>query len=1212
MLVIQHLESNESTHTFKILHAQGGAQGEEVTLPDPDSFSVDNHPAPPLTTELAWYLEEFPSNPSAPHTERADALLRVRKKWGEACFFALFGSGKAHHWYETFYDRGLEKLTLQISSDDPQIWRWPWETLQDSYGVPLIYRCHIQRQPSTPAPPLPQNLYPQDRLHILLIISRPDGDETGYHILSRHLLELCREQSSPIHVTRLYPPTLECLRTLLKERPGYFHLLHFDGHGDVKPPPHNPASSKKSLPTPMGNLIFEQDDTQPDPVSAERLAALLAEYPIPILWMYATRPHTHAHEAFASVATTVMKVGVSSVVMGYTLMERSAKLFISAFHTRLFQSGVLAEAVRTGRQAMFIHPARTCCQGSFFLQDWMVPTLYQQTPINLTFHPSPHPSPTTDPTYPEEARFTGRYGFMGRAGALLHLERALRREKPGAILIHGLAGVGKTTLVQGFLRWLQDSDRLHTKVLWSDFEEVDSAGTLIQRLTEALFTTDTIPSEENQDQAVAEALRQNPRLLVWDNIESAFGMPDRGGEASWTTRDQERLAALLHTLHGTQSKALLISRTSEPWLPDQTCTRLPLKGLDGESRWAYGNALIADLRLALDQEKKSYATLMEASNGHPLAMRAIMLRLDQLKDSTKLLKIWHQAFTKGREGNEDAQHLLTALKLFDQGLDPTFRPLLQRIGLHRKFVERGLLEQMASSFLEEKTQADPITPCLTALERGGLLLPLKQNLYAIHPVLLMHLTQNHPAGECAQRHFVQAMATLAQGVTPKEQYEQSDLFCLFSASLRQARLLAENQGMQQEKTAITETLAAFSRNKEAFVAAHDLNTGIPHQEEQQGQAEQADQADQVNQKNQEEIKSQGSTEILKVLEVQENQESQDLLSYYQQGKAAEEQHDYPVAELWYKKSLEIEERLENEYGVASTLHQLGVIAAKQHNFPTAEHCYKKSLEISEQLGNEHGIASTYHQLGIIIAKRSDHTHAEHYYKKSLEISERLGIEHCAAGTYHQLGIIAAKRCDYPIAERWYKKSLEIKERTNNEHGAAMTYHQLGIIAGEQHDHQNAERWYKKSLEIEERLGNKHGAARTQAVLGFLYQEQGNTVTAAHWQIQAIRGFIDSQDKALEQAAIEGFMETVQAANESTRLEILTAWEAAGLDSTLNRKQLLERLKESSTSKAAQVSQEQHLDEKQEESSQREETPPIHRPRSRLWGWALQWIKGRNG
>ena len=224
----------------------------------------------------------------------------------------------------------------------------------------------------------------------------------------------------------------------------------------------------------------------------------------------------------------------------------------------------------------------------------------------------------------------------------------------------------------------------------------------------------------------------------------------------------------------------------------------------------------------------------------------------------------------------------------------------------------------------------------------------------------------------------------------------------------------------------------------------------------------------------------------------------------------------------------------------------------------------------------------------------------------------MGIEHCAAGTYHQLGIIAAKRCDYPIAERWYKESLEIKERTNNEHGAAMTYHQLGIIAGEQHDHQNAERWYKKSLEIEERLGNKHGAARTQAVLGFLYQEQGNTVTAAHWQIQAIRGFIDSQDKALEQAAIEGFMETVQAANESTRLEILTAWEAAGLDSTLNRKQLLERLKESSTSKAAQVSQEQHLDEKQEESSQREETPPIHRPRSRLWGWALQWIKGRNG
>jgi len=53
------------------------------------------------------------------------------------------------------------------------------------------------------------------------------------------------------------------------------------------------------------------------------------------------------------------------------------------------------------------------------------------------------------PALPEEAQDKENpYGFIGRDGALLALERALRRP-PAGILIQGLAGVGKTTLAVG-------------------------------------------------------------------------------------------------------------------------------------------------------------------------------------------------------------------------------------------------------------------------------------------------------------------------------------------------------------------------------------------------------------------------------------------------------------------------------------------------------------------------------------------------------------------------------------------------------------------------------------------------------------------------------------------------------------------------------------------------------------------------------------------
>lgn len=58
----------------------------------------------------------------------------------------------------------------------------------------------------------------------------------------------------------------------------------------------------------------------------------------------------------------------------------------------------------------------------------------------------------------------------------------------------------------------------------------------------------------------------------------------------------------------------------------------------------------------------------------------------------------------------------------------------------------------------------------------------------------------------------------------------------------------------------------------------------------------------------------------------------------------------------YQQSLEIAEKLGNQSGIASSLHQLGIIAQEQGDYATARRLYQRSLEIKEKLGNQAGIA----------------------------------------------------------------------------------------------------------------------------------------------------------------------------------------------------------------------------------------------------------------
>jgi hypothetical protein len=411
-----------------------------------------------------------------------------------------------------------------------------------------------------------------------------------------------------------------------------------------------------------------------------------------------------AQDPFASVATALLRSGMRDVVaMAYSLYVSGAQHFLPAFYRGLFDEGSMAKAVRLGRQQMWAHDGRVCARGKYPLQDWLLPVLYRQEPMDLSFAATDNQGrKRRDSMLPDDLRIDKEpYGFIGRDSAILALERAIRRGTP-SILIQGLGGVGKTTLAKGFLQWLDSTGGLEFPPFWFSFQEIRSAEFVFNRLGETLFGAQfgSLPLGQ-KPKAIAQALRQHRFLIVWDNFESAAGIAGTAVSANIPQEDRSLLAAFLDELRGSATKVLITSRSTEDWLGPERRFLLPLGGLDREERWEYCGAVLHNLGLTINRKDKDLVELMNQLGGHPLAMRAILPLLEKMTAAQVVAALRKNMAGLGKLGDEALARVYATLEFVQQSLPAVLQPLLFPLGLHENYVDADYLEYMA-------TQAAPL------------------------------------------------------------------------------------------------------------------------------------------------------------------------------------------------------------------------------------------------------------------------------------------------------------------------------------------------------------------------------------------------------------------------------------------------------------------------------------------------------------------------
>ncbi|KAL1922257.1 uncharacterized protein VTP21DRAFT_9796 [Calcarisporiella thermophila] len=230
-----------------------------------------------------------------------------------------------------------------------------------------------------------------------------------------------------------------------------------------------------------------------------------------------------------------------------------------------------------------------------------------------------------------------------------------------------------------------------------------------------------------------------------------------------------------------------------------------------------------------------------------------------------------------------------------------------------------------------------------------------------------------------------------------------------------------------------------------------------------------------------------------------SEHSNTAFSHYSLGYIYAMQNKYKEAEILYRKSLSIREKLEFEHpDTACTLNCLAALYERSDKYEQAESVYHQALAIVEKtLGSEHpNTAATLNNLALVYKSQGKSEQARLLYERALSIFEKmLGPEDSyTATTLDNLTTLYSSQGKYKQAESFYQHALAtVEEKLGPEHPTTATVlENLAMLYSSQDKYDQVETLYQRALTIRKKvLGPGHPSTATALDnLAAFYSSQG--------------------------------------------------------------------------------------------------------------------------
>jgi Tfp pilus assembly protein PilF len=1082
----------------------------EYPLQIHDPFADD----PQQERDLEWYFEKYLTFPFIQdvRVKRAAASIRI---YGEALFAQVFADVGALFAYKQARQHGLHTLQVEIAGSST-FQRLHWEALYDpEIGEHLSLHAVIVRQNTVPQV-MPATMQRATTINVLVVVARPGGEhDVGYRTISRPLMDELERIQLPVNVTLLRPGTYRALATHLEQTTrahgvGHYHLIHFDVHGALIDHAHLQAGvqtnrylyttrfGRPPLGTYSGDKAFlflegEQDE-QYDPVEAGELTKLLHLHQIPLVLLNACQSGKLSSEMETSLGSSLIQAGVQTVIaMGYSVTVSAAEVLMSTLYQAVFQQKPLPEALCQARHALANHKERQAYYNQRIeLEDWLLPILFQNQPVTLAVQPfTPQGA---------EAFYEGKaaqykppqqptYGFVGRDLDILYIEKHLLMMR-NLLLIRGMGGVGKTTLLHHLASWWQRTGLVqdvfyfeYDKRAWTRQQIMHTiAKKLLDKYEIRTFQSLSLDAQQVR---LAQLLKSTRYLLILDNLESITGSK-LVVKHTLSLKAQEALRLLLVDLVGGQTLVLLGSRSAEKWLAKGTFeeNRYELAGLDQEAASQLAERVLERVGATKYRSDPKLPELLKLLDGFPLAIEVVLANLTHQIPAEVLVAL--------QEGNTDLQvgtsekrteNILRCVDYSYRNLSAEAQQLLLCLAPFTSVLSKDLLGMYVGALQHQPALADLSfsiwAEMIQEAEQWGLLSPDPDmpSYLRMQPVLSYFLHQSlasqeelHIAVETAFYEYYVALSQFLLGLLGSNQSQEQQIGLLMT-NYEYENMLTSLQFALREKIsllAIYSPLEVYLKRREDYQHGQDLDRLLLAGLEVHPLGSQAEPL---------------QMEWLIILNGIANRQM--FIKQYEFAKKLY----LNILKIFESMSFKEKQRFPLP---ASIFHNLGNVAQEQRQLEQAEQYYQRALQIYVEFKDRYLQGRIYHSLGTVAQERRQWQQAKSYYLQALQILIESEHRYEQARTYHQLGIIAQEEQQWKEAENYYQQALKLYVEFEDRYSQAAVYNNLGIIAHEQRQWDREEENILEALHISLEFNDTHHSFIIFRSLARLWQERKTT------------------------------------------------------------------------------------------------------------------------
>jgi tetratricopeptide (TPR) repeat protein len=978
---------------------------------------------------------------------------------GQQLFFWLDGDGR-------WLSRGIancrgEGLVIAIDTDK-QLAHLPWEVLHDGEDF-LVKRVNPVVLPLRWIEKETEEFSVEARqLRVLFMATDPEDVEPK--------LEFEQEEARILADTRDFAVDLRveesgCVSELGKVWSRYFNdfdVFHLTGHASItSEAPYTPYFITETE-------IGERHET----TAAELAEVFRFRFPKLVFLSGCRTGQAPDKGAVPSMAEALIAQGARAVLSwGRPVEDRTATAAAAHLYGKLAAGYELAQALASTYQQLFKQKVR----------DWHLLRLYVQgeCPGALVDVLGDLPPSAPEPAYEQfldpdtqQVRVAKPSEFVGRRRTLQRCLKAIRTSL--GVLIHGLGGVGKSTVTA---RLLERMVGYHRLVNFRQLDEDKLLKTLAEQCTSERgheILNGKLPLMQRLTKFFTEGLNSKEQrfAFVLDDFEANFEL--RNGVSVLQPQVVDVLLALLKAIQNSQLPHKVIITCRYDFTLSELNHRLyrePLGALAGadlikkynrldsfNGSWQFQPDLPERAKKAADGNPRLLEWLdkiLQNSPKSPSAERGVEMILQKMAD-------------KEKEFRED----ILAEELLKQQT-PALRQMLGKLLVYELPVPLAAISPICediSSWESHKQRAEILGLLEVTLTNNT------ERLYRVPRILSPLLFPENPKGEELYKQAAQILYRLwweeAETATEAQKLEIHRLALLGKdegIAAETASSLAKdllNKGRFREGIHLCKSTLEITKN-------HSVLKEIAYCEHQMGEVDRA-----LNYYEQ-------------ALNLCPAEDEQELASIYLNfGMLKSQKGDVDEAFALYNQSLEIFERTGNVQGKAETLYYLGNIYANKGDVDKAITLFNQSLEINERIEGVQGKAATLKCLGNIYASKGEVNQAIALLNQSLETFERIEDVQNKAATLQCLGNIYANKGEVNQAIALYNQSWETFERIGDVQGKAATLNCLGNIYANKGEVNQAIALLNQSWETFERLGNVQGKAATLNCLGNIYANKG--------------------------------------------------------------------------------------------------------------------------